>query len=137
MIQHNKYPLLIIFIIQFIGLMVFAVDKVQEILPAGNNNILDTLYSNPNIVYFVYYFISIIGILSLLFRKDNRKKLILICISIIILAWLQQMWFALLIYPMLIKNASTDFDIINNDPYSEFKNIPFLHRCCCFLLDLL
>ena len=125
MIQHNKYPLLIIFIIQFIGLMVFAVDKVQEILPAGNNNILDTLYSNPNIVYFVYYFISIIGILSLLFRNDNRIKLILICISIIILAWLQQMWFALLIYPMLIKNASTDFDIINNDPYSEFKKYPF------------
>ena len=74
MIQYNKYPLLIIFIIQFIGLMVFAVDKVQEILPAGNNNILDTLYSNPNIVYFVYYFISIIGILSLLFRNDNRKN---------------------------------------------------------------
>ena len=124
MIQHNKYPLLIIFIIQLIGLMVFAVDKVQEILPAGNNNILDTLYSNPNIVYFVYYFISIIGILSLLFRNDNRRKLILICISIIILAWLQQMWFTLLIYPMLIKNASTDFDIINNDPYSEFKKYP-------------
>ena len=54
MIQHNKYPLLIIFIIQFISLMVFAVDKVQEILPAGNNSILDTLYSNPNKVYFVY-----------------------------------------------------------------------------------
>ena len=45
MIQNYKYPLLIIFIIQLIGLMVFAVDKVQEILPAGNN-ILDTLYSN-------------------------------------------------------------------------------------------
>ena len=67
MIQHNKYPLLIIFIIQLIGLMVFAIDKIQEILPAGNNNILDALYSNQNIVYFVYYFISIIGIFMFAF----------------------------------------------------------------------
>ena len=27
--------------------------------------------------------------------------------------------------PNVNKNASTDFDIINNDPYSEFKKYPF------------
>ena len=126
MIQNNKYPLLIIFIIQLIGLMVFAVDKVQEILPAGNNNILDILYSNPNIVYFVYYIISIIGILSLLFRNDNRRKLIFICISIIILAWLQQMWFALLIYPMLIKMHQLTLILSIMILIQSLKNIPSL-----------
>jgi len=124
-IHNNKYPLFLIFTIQLIGLIVFAVDKVQEILPTGNNNILDTLYSNPNTVHTTYYLIAIIGASSLLFRDDKRIKLILVSISVLILTWLQQMWLSLLLYPLLIKKDSAVLDTIPIDPYSEFRKYPF------------
>ena len=46
---HNiKYPLLIILTIQVLGFIHFTIDKVQNFLPAGNNEYLDVIYHNRN-----------------------------------------------------------------------------------------
>ena len=100
---HNiKYPLLIILTIQILGLIHFTIDKVQNFLPAGNNEYLDVIYHNRNSIEILSITISSIMILSIFFRKENKYLLTFICIVMGIFVWVGQEWWLVLLYPLLL-----------------------------------
>lgn len=55
----------------------------------------------------------IIGKININLHKHNNTSMV------------KEIWFTLFIYIMLINNASTHFNIYNNDTYSEYKKYPF------------
>ena len=100
---HNiKYPLLITLTIQILGLIHFTIDKVQNFLPAGNNEYLDVIYHNRNSIEILSITISSIMILSIFFRKENKYLLTFICIVMGIFVWVGQEWWLVLLYPLLL-----------------------------------
>ena len=100
---HNiKYPLLIILTIQVLGLIHFTIDKVQNFLPAGNNEYLDAIYHNRNSIEILSITISSIMILSIFFRKENKYLLTFICIVMGIFVWVGQEWWLVFLYPLLL-----------------------------------
>ena len=100
---HNiKYPLLIILTIQVLGFIHFTIDKVQNFLPAGNNEYLDVIYHNRNSIEILSITISSIMILSIFFRKENKYLLTFICIVMGIFVWVGQEWWLVLLYPLLL-----------------------------------
>ena len=101
-IQNIKYPLLITLTIQIFGLIHFTIDKVQNFLPAGNNEYLDVIYHNRNSIEILSITISSIMILSIFFRKENKYLLTFICIVMGIFVWVGQEWWLVLLYPLLL-----------------------------------
>ena len=101
-IQNIKYPLLITLTIQIFGLIHFTIDKVQNFLPAGNNEYLDVIYHNRNSIEILSITISSIMILSIFFRKENKYLLAFICIVMGIFVWVGQEWWLVLLYPLLL-----------------------------------
>ena len=101
-IQNIKYPLLITLTIQIFGLIHFTIDKVQNILPEGNNEYLDAIYHNRNSIEILSITISSIMILSIFFRKENKYLLTFICIVMGIFVWVGQEWWLVLLYPLLL-----------------------------------
>ena len=100
---HNiKYPLLITLTIQILGLIHFTIDKVQNFLPAGNNEYLDAIYHNRNSIEILSITISSIMILSIFFRKENKYLLTFICIVMGIFVWVGQEWWLVFLYPLLL-----------------------------------
>ena len=74
-IQYKKYPLLIFLIIQILGCCLFAIHKVQHILPTGNNDFLDYIYTYSGIIEGLSLTISFFLILSLVFRNKQKRLL--------------------------------------------------------------
>ena len=101
-IQNIKYPLLITLTIQILGLIHFAINKVQNILPEGNNEYLDTIYHNRTSIEILSITISSIMILSIFFRKENKYLLTFICVVIGIFVWAGQVWWLVFLYPLLV-----------------------------------
>ena len=101
-IQNIKYPLLITLTIQIFGLIHFTIDKVQNILPEGNNEYLDAIYHNRTSIEILSITISSIMILSIFFRKENKYLLTFICIVMGIFVWVGQEWWLVLLYPLLL-----------------------------------
>ena len=100
---HNiKYPLLITLTIQILGLIHFTIDKVQNFLPAGNNEYLDVIYHNRNSIEILSITISSIMILSIFFRKENKYLLTFICVVMGIFVWVGQVWWLVFLYPLLL-----------------------------------
>ena len=100
---HNiKYPLLITLTIQILGLIHFTIDKVQNFLPAGNNEYLDVIYHNRNSIEILSITISSIMILSIFFRKENKYLLTFICVVMGIFVWADQVWWLVFLYPLLL-----------------------------------
>ena len=100
---HNiKYPLLITLTIQILGLIHFTIDKVQNFLPAGNNEYLDVIYHNRNSIEILSITISSIMILSIFFRKENKYLLTFICVVMGIFVWAGQVWWLVFLYPLLL-----------------------------------
>ena len=101
-IRYKKYPLLVSFTIQILGLILFAIHKVQNILPTGNNDFLDSIYAYRGIIercsLTVFYFL----ILSLLFRKKHKGLLAVICVSMGVFVWMKQEWCLVFFYPILV-----------------------------------
>ena len=101
-IQNIKYPLLITLTIQILGLIHFAINKVQNILPEGNNEYLDTIYHNRTSIEILSITISSIMILSIFFRKENKYLLTFICVVMGIFVWAGQVWWLVFLYPLLV-----------------------------------
>jgi len=74
-IHYKKYPLLIFLIIQILGWILFAIHKVQNILPTGNNDFLDYIYAYRGIIEGLSLTISFFLILSLVFRNKLQKTI--------------------------------------------------------------
>ena len=115
---HNiKYPLLITLTIQILGLIHFTIDKVQNYLPAGNNEYLDAIYHNRTSIEIFSITISSIMILSIFFRKENKYLLTFICIVMGIFVWVGQEWWLVFLYPLLLclKSESERSYVIENN----------------------
>ena len=130
-IQNIKYPLLITLTIQILGLIHFAINKVQNILPEGNNEYLDTIYHNRTSIEILSITISSIMILSIFFRKENKYLLTFICVVMGIFAWAGQVWWLVFLYPLLVclksesernygieKNITTKITVLELYPLS-------------------
>ena len=130
-IQNIKYPLLITLTIQILGLIHFAINKVQNILPEGNNEYLDTIYHNRTSIEILSITISSIMILSIFFRKENKYLLTFICVVIGIFVWAGQVWWLVFLYPLLVclksesernygieKNITTKITVLELYPLS-------------------
>ena len=130
-IQNIKYPLLITLTIQILGLIHFAINKVQNILPEGNNEYLDTIYHNRTSIEIFSITISSIMILSIFFRKENKYLLTFICVVMGIFAWAGQVWWLVFLYPLLVclksesernygieKNITTKITVLELYPLS-------------------
>ena len=101
-IQYKKYPLLISLTIQILGLILFAIHKVQNILPTGNNDFLDSIYAYGGIIEGFSLTISYFLILSLIFRKKHKRLLTVICFSMGVFVWMRQEWCLVFFYPILV-----------------------------------
>ena len=101
-IQNIKYPLLITLTIQILGLIHFAINKVQNILPEGNNEYLDTIYHNRTSIEILSITISSIMILSIFFRTENKYLLTFICVVMGIFVCAGQVWWLVFLYPILV-----------------------------------
>ena len=130
-IQNIKYPLLITLTIQILGLIHFAINKVQNILPEGNNEYLDTIYHNRTSIEILSITISSIMILSIFFRKENKYLLTFICVVMGIFTWAGQVWWLVFLYPLLVclksesernygieKNITTKITVLELYPLS-------------------
>ena len=130
-IQNIKYPLLITLTIQILGLIHFAINKVQNILPEGNNEYLDTIYHNRTSIEILSITISSIMILSIFFRKENKYLLTFICVVMGIFVWAGQVWWLVFLYPLLVclksesernygieKNITTKITVLELYPLS-------------------
>ena len=101
-IRYKKYPLLVSFTIQILGLILFAIHKVQNILPTGNNDFLDSIYAYRGIIEGCSLTVSYLLILSLLFRKKHKGLLAVICVSMGVFVWMKQEWCLVFFYPILV-----------------------------------
>ena len=101
-IQYKKYPLLIFLTIQILGFILFAIHKVQDILPTGNNDFLDTIYAYRVIIEGCSLTVSYFLILSLVFRKKNKALLSVICLFMGVFVWIRQEWCLMFFYPILV-----------------------------------
>ena len=101
-IQYKKYPLLISLTIQILGLILFAIHKVQNILPTGNNDFLDSIYAYGGIIEGFSLTVSYFLILSLIFRKKHKRLLAVICFSMGVFVWMRQEWCLVFFYPILV-----------------------------------
>ena len=101
-IQYKKYPLLIFLIIQILGCCLFAIRKVQHILPTGNNDFLDYIYTYSGIIEGLSLTISFFLILSLVFRNKHKRLLTIICFSMGVFVWIRQEWCLVFFYPILL-----------------------------------
>ena len=130
-IQNIKYPLLITLTIQIIGLIHFAINKVQNILPEGNNEYLDMIYHHRTSIEILSITISSIMILSIFFRKENKYLLTFICVVMGIFTWAGQVWWLVFLYPLLVclksesernygieKNITTKITVLELYPLS-------------------
>ena len=99
---YKKYPLLIFLIIQILGWILFAIHKVQNILPTGNNDFLDYIYAHRGIIEGLSLTISFFLILSLVFRNKHKRLLTIICFSLGVFVWLRQEWCLVFFYPILL-----------------------------------
>ena len=100
--QNIKYPLLIALIIQIFGLIHFTINKVQNFLPEGNNEYLDSIYQNRASIEMLSMTISTVMILSIFFRKENKYFLTFICVAMGIIVWIDHVWWLVFLYPLLI-----------------------------------
>jgi len=101
-IRYKKYPLLVSFTIQMLGLIIFAIHKVQNILPTGNYDFLDFIYEYSGIIEGCSLTISYFLILSLVFRKKHKRLLAVICFSMGVFVWMRQEWCLVFFYPILV-----------------------------------
>ena len=100
--QNIKFALLILLIIQIFGLIHFTINKVQNFLPEGNNEYLDAIYQNQASIEILSITISSIMIISIFFRKENKYFLTSICVVMGIFVWLDQEWWLVFLYPLLL-----------------------------------
>jgi len=137
-IQDIKYLLLITLTIQIFGLIHFAINKVQIFLPIGNNKYLDAIYHNRFSIEILSITISSILILSILFRKEHKYFLTIICFFMGIFVWIGQEWWLVFLYPLLIcskresyksygieKNIITKVTVLELYPLSTLAIVVF------------
>ena len=138
-IQHHKYPLLALLVIQVFRLILFAIEKVQCILPTGNNDILDWIYAHTSQIESSYFIVSFLLIFSLIFRDHRKTHLIPLCLGMLLLVWTKQTWWLLAFYPILnaLPSNRIEFetfseeslsrrDIVTRFPLSSFAAAAFL-----------
>ena len=137
--QNIKFALLILLIIQIFGLIHFTINKVQNFLPEGNNEYLDAIYQNQASIEILSITISSIMILSIFFRKENKYFLTSICVVMGIFVWLDQEWWLVFLYPLLLcfrsesdrrygieKNMITKVTVLELYPLSTLAIVVFI-----------